>query len=82
MATAALSRDSTGSTTPMDLNALLLRLWEAANTQREIQGILVEVADVLGPTVPFRAVSGFIQHGGPATAWNARGPWWNASASR
>jgi transcriptional regulator with GAF, ATPase, and Fis domain len=57
MATAALLRDSTGSTTPMDLNALLLRLWEAANTQREIQGILVEVADVLGPAVPFRAVS-------------------------
>lgn len=89
MATTALSRDSTRSPTPIDLNALLLRLWEAVNTQREINGILAEVAGVLAPVVPFRAVSlisfdteglrlhgTHVAHGGtPAPADECGGVW-------
>jgi len=40
-----------------DRHALLLRAWEATNTERELQGVLAAVAEVLTSAVPFDAVA-------------------------
>ncbi|MEW6734042.1 MAG: sigma 54-interacting transcriptional regulator [Acidobacteriota bacterium] len=38
-------------------HALVLRAWEATNTERDLQGVLAAVAEVLVPIVPFRGVA-------------------------
>ncbi len=37
-------------------HALVLRAWEAINSERELSGVLAAVADLLVPVVPFRAI--------------------------
>lgn len=38
-------------------SALLLRVWEAINTERELPGVLAALADVLLPLIPFQSVA-------------------------
>jgi len=39
-----------------DRHALVLRVWEAVNVERDLAGVLAAVADVVTPMVPFRAI--------------------------
>jgi formate hydrogenlyase transcriptional activator len=37
-------------------HALVLRVWEAVNVERDLAGVLAAVADVIAPVVPFEAI--------------------------
>src|SRR5262249_6845090 len=38
-------------------HALVLRAWEAINAERELEGVLAAVGDVLAPLIPFEGVA-------------------------
>ena len=57
MATAAPSRDRVHPATPDAIGTLILRVWEAANSEEELENILAAVAELLAPFVPFAAAT-------------------------
>ena len=48
--------DAASVISPQQRHALVLRAWEAINTERDLPSVLAAVADVLVPVVPFAAI--------------------------
>jgi GAF domain len=57
MATAVTSRDRVQPAKPDAIGTLVLRIWEAANSEGELENILAAVAEVLTSCVPFAAAT-------------------------